>query len=495
MTSQPAVHELKILLDTILTRLDNLESAAGITPSNAVGRSVDTPDSSNMDNPSFPAVDAYDEYLQKSVKPLINACNELGEVRAIGESLQQAWDGVRTIVLLASQSKCPQGDITTELQPYLKPIQTSLEAIRKLRLDRKFDWHHKAVMELMTCFSWILIKPPQQTPAAFCKEAIASSDFWSNRIRKEYKGKDEKHIAFCDSLKTAGQDLVSYIMEFHKTGLSFNVKGGTLADAASITEKVKTDSDKVAVSSKNINVAVSENSGGGLSGIMAELQKKQTSDGSSAATGLRKVTKEQQTWRKEFQASKSSNVENDGRKGDAIPTRKVNVVQQKKSQPKFEYQERGSKWVVENQTKDSSNGSMTIDISDPKQQVYIYNCEDLTILLKGEKKVKSIVIDTCQRVNLVFDTCISSCEIVNSKKVQCQTLGVCPTFSIDKTIGCVIFLSEESIPISSFITAQSSEMNVSYPDGVEQKEIPIPEQFVHKMNGGNLVSQVSDLYH
>ena len=138
---------------------------------------------------------------------------------------------------------------------------------------------------------------------------------------------------------------------------------------------------------------------------------------------------------------------------------------------------------------------MTIDVSDPKQQVYVYNCEDITVQLKGEKKIKSIIIDCCRRVNVLFDTCISSCEIVNSHKIQCQTTGVCPTFSIDKTIGCLVYLSKESLDVSSFVTSQSSEMNISFPEGDEQKEVPIPEQFVHKLVGGSLTSEVSDLYH
>jgi hypothetical protein len=37
-------------------------------------------------------------------------------------------------------------------------------------------------------------------------------------------------------------------------------------------------------------------------------------------------------------------------------------------------------------------------------------------------------------------------------------------------------------------------MNVSIPDGDDYKEIPIPEQFVHKITAGNLTSDVSELY-
>lgn len=167
--------------------------------------------------------------------------------------------------------------------------------------------------------------------------------------------------------------------------------------------------------------------------------------------------------------------------------------------PIFEYQDRGFKWVIENHTKDtamkevSKDGIVTVEISDPKQQVYLYNCEDLTVQIKG--KFKSLAIDNCKKVAVVYDTLISSAEVVNCKKIQLQVNGVCPVFTIDKTHGCLVWLSKESLEVSSFATAQSSEMNVSFPDGDDQKELPIPEQFVHKLVGGVVKSEVSDLYH
>ena len=55
--------------------------------------------------------------------------------------------------------------------------------------------------------------------------------------------------------------------------------------------------------------------------------------------------------------------------------------------------------------------------------------------------------------------------------------------------------SEATCAISSFSTSLSSEMNVSIPEGDDRKEMPIPEQFVHRISNGNLTSEVSDLYH
>lgn len=77
--------------------------------------------------------------------------------------------------------------------------------------------------------------------------------------------------------------------------------------------------------------------------------------------------------------------------------------------------------------------------------------------IKG--KLKLIIVDACRKVNIVFTTAISSCEVVNCKHIQLQTLGVCPSFAVDKTDGCLIFLSKETLDTTSIIASKSTEMN------------------------------------
>ena len=209
------------------------------------------------------------------------------------------------------------------------------------------------------------------------------------------------------------------------------------------------------------------------------------------------MTKDQQTWRKEFKGEVKSTVA--APKPSTAATNKKPLKKKKVGLPILEYQERGTKWVIENHDKEtakavSDKGYLEVEIGDPKQQVYIYNCEEVTIKINGAK-FKSIVVDKCTKVNVIFPTIISGCEIVNSKKIAVQSDGVCPVFTIDKTVGVSVYLSKESADVSSFTTSMSSEMNVSIPDGEDYKEIPIPEQFFHKINAdGGLTSEVSELY-
>jgi adenylyl cyclase-associated protein len=215
----------------------------------------------------------------------------------VGKMVVQTFAGMRYVVVLASKSKQP-ADIA-ELGQYLTPITDPVGQIRNLRLKRDFDNHHKAIMEMLACVSWVTMRAPN-LPAPFVKECIGSSDFWSNRIRKEFKGKDDDtsklQLAFCDNMKTTLSDLAAYIEEYHKTGLEFNPKGVSLAEAAiRLTDNPLQDAaieanrkkDQLA-NKKNKDIGNTVKSAN-IAGLVSELANRRSEDGSSAATGLRKV--------------------------------------------------------------------------------------------------------------------------------------------------------------------------------------------------------------
>ena len=61
--------------------------------------------------------------------------------------------------------------------------------------------------------------------------------------------------------------------------------------------------------------------------------------------------------------------------------------------------------------------------------------------------------------------------------VALQVLGKVPTISVEKTDGCQMFLSEDSKAVE-IITAKSSEMNVSIPNGDEFVSTFIVKQII-----------------
>ena len=275
---------------------------------------------------------------------------------------------------------------------HLQPVQDAMKAIRNTRLDRKFDWHIKAIMEMLVCASWVIVKTPP-APSSFIKDTVGSSDFWSNKIRKEYKNKKDddegqKHITFCDTMKTLILDLANYVKAFHLSGLMWNPNGVAIeeykaanGDEPKINTPNKTTDAPAAVVATNTATAPIAKPLGGGGDLMKELAAKRTSDGTSAATGLKKVTRDQQTWRKEFNKDNSSSNNNSATTTTSTTAATVRPSQIKASQksaaaakkPVCTFQSIGSKWIVEYQTKTSNpNGVCTVEIQNPKEQVYMY---------------------------------------------------------------------------------------------------------------------------
>jgi hypothetical protein len=95
---------------------------------------------------------------------------------------------------------------------------------------------------------------------------------------------------------------------------------------------------------------------------------------------------------------------------------------------------------------------------------------------------------------------LASIEAVNSKNIEIQVNGPCPTMTLDNVNGCQIYLSEENQNVQIFtskcrrvyfhlpilsrccagFTSFDSAVNVVLPQGDQDpKEEAIPEQCVH----------------
>lgn len=232
----------------------------------------------------------------------------------------------------------------------------------------------------------------------------------------------------------------------------------------------------------------SDGGAGGLKDVFAELQK-----GGGTTAGLRKVTDDMKAKNRPDRtghvvappAAAAAAGAGEGVAAGAAGKAAAKPM----GKPRLEL-EQDRKWVVEHH---AGNKDIVIDKTDPRHTVYIFNCNNCVVQVKG--KVNAVSIDGCKRTGVVFDNVIATCELVNCGSMQVQCLGAVPTVSVDKCDGCQVFIPEAVAKGGSFqlVTAKSSEVNLTVvpadPDsGADAEEHAVPEQFISTFQGSRLVT-------
>lgn len=274
---------------------------------------------------------------------------------------------------------------------------------------------------------------------------------------------------------------MAYVKEFHTTGVTWNAKGGACKDykAASPGAPVSAAAAPAAQQAASTGAAgvKAADSGAKKADLFSALNK-----GGAITGGLKTVTKDMQTWRSEY---KGGDVPPPVKAAPKAPAVKTPAAL--KGPPVCEFNAGNSKWSVEYQA-----GPVSIDISDKKETVYIFGCVGATINIQG--KCKSIIIDNCKKTHVSFDAAMASFEVVNCQRVNVTCREMVPAVAIDKTDGIVVFLPATSLT-TEIVASKSSEMNLQWNDDQgELVERPIPEQYVHRINGLSITANVSDLY-
>ncbi|KAJ1393286.1 adenylate cyclase associated N terminal-domain-containing protein [Ochromonadaceae sp. CCMP2298] len=412
---------------------------------------------------------AYDAYCASYLDPFVAACDKLGgEAAQAGAIVKEAWQEQRVFLMLASQCKEPA---QTKLPSLLASLGAQLKASGAL--VRRNDWekHTKTCSEGIQCLNWLCVKP---APRDFIESYIGGSDYWANGIRKEHRTTNPDQVAFCDTFKKLLQELMIYVKDHHMTGVTWNPKGGDVesysASAPAATAPAPAPAAKVAATTAAPMAAKAD--------LFAALNKD-----SAITSGLKKVSKDQQTWRTEFKGGDAPPVPK------AAPKAPATAAPVMKYPPKCVFEGSSSRWLVEYQI---DQGVVQIDITDKKETVYIFGCVGASINITG--KCKSIVVDGCKKTTVTFSAAMASCEVVNCQRVYINCTETVASVAIDKTDGIVVTLPRSSLD-TEVVASKSSEMNLSWPDeSGDMVERPIPEQYVHKIKGMSVTADVSDLY-
>ncbi|NXS88909.1 CAP2 protein, partial [Erpornis zantholeuca] len=324
-------------------------------------------------------------------------------------------------------------------------------------------------------------------PGPYVKEMNDAATFYTNRVLKDYKNSDTRHVDWVKSYLNIWSELQAYIKEHHTTGLTWS-KTGPVASPMSMRSVLTSGSclspppppPPPPGPPPIFDTETAKDEGtASRSALFAQLNQ-----GEAITKGLRHVSDDQKTHKNPSLRAQGPSVRSPTKSHTPSPTSPKNSPQQNHA-PVLELE--GKKWRVEYQ---EDRNDLVINNTELKQVAYIFKCNKSTLQIKG--KINSITIDNCKKFGLVFDNVVGIVEVINSRDIQIQVMGKVPTISINKTEGCHIYLSEESLDCE-IVSAKSSEMNVLIPQDGDYKEFPVPEQFKTAWDGSKLVTEPAEI--
>jgi adenylyl cyclase-associated protein len=228
--AEPTLTSLLARLEAATDRLESIVLASAVDASKSTPQPSPKPSTSTNTIPA--SVENFDQLIQGSVKRFIELSEQLDEpIKEQSKVFSELFQLGRQLIYVASQSKKPDYN-SAEFAELLGPTQTALNKILTYKDENRgspFFNHLSTISEGSSAFGWITMEP---APAPYIEEVKNSAIFYSNRILKEYKDKDPKHVDWAKAFIQVLDDLRDYVKEYHTTGLVWNPQGGDVLDVA-----------------------------------------------------------------------------------------------------------------------------------------------------------------------------------------------------------------------------------------------------------------------
>jgi len=445
-----------------------------------------------------PSVVAFTEQVLKGrVQPFVKLTEAFPNALVVEQAklVERLYTNLGGIIRIAAICKKPDqaafAELLSDLQGDIEAISTIKESNRKER-----DWfnHLSFVAEGSPAVAWITV---ENKPGPYVTEIKDATQFYGNRIIKEFKEKDKTHVEWVRAFTTIFEDMGKYVKEHHTTGLVWNAKGISISEYKAAAPPAAAGGAPPPPPPPPPPVpppppALPPTSGGaagggGVAAVFAELNR-----GSEVTKNLRKVDKSEMTHKNPALRASSTVTSSVGSSAgsSAAPKKPVRPVKPQalmgKKPAKFALE--GNKWTIEYQ---ENEPAITVDNAEIGHVVNLFGCKNSTILIKG--KINAVTITNCTKTSVLVGSVISSVSVTNSPSFTLQITGSAPTIQLDSTDSGQIFLSKECLGVE-ITTAKCSSINVSLPvegeeDGVFDEK-PLPEMLLTKIKDGKLVTTV-----
>ena len=410
----------------------------------------------------------------KAVSPLLyDCCNQF--IALCAEESK--------IIAAAAKSKKPTPEVFSKSCSKIVEMCGPITNLKdKHRTVKEFN-HIAAISEAGGCLGWIFVEP---APAPFLNDTIPGVEFYTNRVMKDTRGKDEAQYKWAKDFAGFLREVQKYVKKVHTTGLAFNPKGGDFAAAmsAAAPAAAAAPAPKAAEPAKPAAApaAAAKPAVPDTKGLFSALQQ-----GTGITGGLKHVSNDMKTKNRTAEERATGNLVPKERKAP------VASAAPKKTVKPPSIQHIGTKWMIDYQVE----GVINIDDAKINDVIYIGGCKTCTIVIKG--KVNAITVDGCTKVGVVVDNVVSVVELVNCNSAQMQINGKAPSVNIDKCTGVQLHVSADALDAADptkIFTSKSSGVNVLIPGATpddDEVELAIAEQFLTVVKDGKLNTEIASL--
>lgn len=389
------------------------------------------------DDEEAACVVGFNDFYTTAVQPFVDACNALAGTKRLGAWAEQSFQHLGVIMKATTTSKKPTPEA---LMTFLGPIATAIGAAMNLnpRNNDEFFGHETSFKEGLQSLNWVCM---EGLPRPFIHGQLDAADFYLSKVLTAARDKDDAtkkaYQTYVKTFKELIEGQEKYAVEFFKTGLTWNPKGGELGSAPAAA--VKPAEKPAAAAAATATAAPGTAKPNPLAGL------------GSALAGAKKpaVTT------------------------PAGPTQgKIDTSQ-------------NSKIFVEKFDSKLQKEPVVVKVSGDdgvKTGVFIGNCKGPDLCIKIEGKCKNITVSNCHQCGIIFDNCVTTVEVIGSKRCQLQALECAGSYIIDKCDRTQLFLADASVSDKVVVySAQSTSTNVSYSVGDgddDHKEFSIPDQMI-----------------
>jgi len=434
------------------------------------------------------AEEEFEALVNEKFMPLIEQGKKISPiVEKEMNVLLEAHKLLQKLIGAASRSKKP-ADIPSAVQEAAAPLFKKIAEVGEFK-DKEFRAKEieqiAGISEAAQSLTWVVIAPK---PVPYLNEVIPSAEFHFNRVMRNFKDSADQKWQW-----QWAKDFVAYlrahqeyVKKIHTTGLVFSGAGDLKNEfgAAAPAGAPAAPAAPAAPPAAPAAAAAPAKAAPDMNALFGAINK-----GTGITSGLKHVTAEQKT--KNRPASERTSLV-PGSVEKKTTERPAAGAAAKKVKPPSKVHS-GNKWMIENYTE----GTIVIDETRLNDMIYIGNCKNCTITVKG--KINGVTVDSCNKVGVVVDDIVSVFEIVNSNSVQCQIVGKAPCVNIDKCTGAQLYLSKAAITgedPTKVYTSKTSSINILIPGKSEDDdmvELAVPEQFCSTVRDGKLNTEMSSM--